>query len=249
MTDVAERTGVNDPAYLAFLTERLPELRRHRLPWWDRTRRCKYDTLRHCLSHRRIDPTGLLLEFGVYRGFSARLIGRRHPSRRLFGFDSFEGFPVDGRKDWRGNFSTEGRMPEVPRNVTLIKGYFEDTLPPFVARHAGEHAALIHVDCDIYSSTRTIFHHCRPLIRPGCIIVFDELIHYDRFMHNEILAFWEFLRDTGVEFEWMATRDGVLPIEEFLNPSPQTRAFISHMGRWRDAGYDQAAAVRITAVP
>ena len=140
-------------------------------------------------------------------------------------------------------------LPEVPPNVTLIKGYFDATLPAFVAAHAHERLALIHVDCDIYSSTRTVFELCRPLIRPGCLIVFDELLHYDGFLHNEMLAFWEFLRETGAAFEWVATAGDTMPLADYLDTSSPRRAALKKMADWRRAGYDTSAAVRITAMP
>lgn len=247
MTPESPRATVKDPAYLAFLEERLPLLARHRVPWWRRSWRSKHDTLRYCLGRVPIDPNGLIAEFGVYRGTTIRMMARRFPDRQIYGFDSFEGFPEDGRKDWRQDFSTGGRLPEVPANVVLSKGFFEDTLPGFVAAHAGEHLALLHIDCDLYSSTRTVFRHCAPMIRPGCVVVFDELLHYPECLDNEIAAFWEFLRDSGADFEWVATGGGVLPVSEYLAPSPRTRAFMNGMAGPRAAGYDPAVAVRIIA--
>ena len=241
------RRAAADPAYHAFLDARLPSLQAKKIPWWRRRFRGKRETLHYCLTREPIDPTGLFVEFGVFRGVSTRMMARSHPDRRIFGFDSFEGFPEDGRHDWKQDFSTGGTLPEVPSNVTLIKGFFDATLPEFVAAHAGEHLALIHIDCDIYSSTKTVFDLCRPMIRPGCLIVFDELLHYGGFHLNEMLAFWEFLRATGLDFEWVATKGNVMPFAQFRDRGDPLRASMKQMSDWRRAGFDPAVAVRIVA--
>src|SRR5690348_1698775 len=38
---------------------------------------------------------GFLAEFGVFSGKSINLIAERYPERKVYGFDSFEGFPSD----------------------------------------------------------------------------------------------------------------------------------------------------------
>ena len=243
------RRKTYDPAYFAFLDERLPRLREKAIPLWRRRWHGKLEVLNYCLRHGDIDETGLLAEFGVFKGVSIRMIADHHPRRRVWGFDSFEGFPADGRKDWKQNFSTGGAMPRVPANVTLVKGYFDDTLPAFVAENAGAHLALMHIDCDIYSSTRSILTICRPLIRTGTVIVFDELLHYHGFLRNEMAAFWEFLQETGADFEWVAVRGKVQSLRDYLEPSEESRRFMKSMRTWRDAGYHQAAALRITRMP
>lgn len=241
---------VLDPGYRAFLEAELPLLaKRSMSPWLRWLYGGKLRTLLYCLRHVPVDPGGLIAEFGVHQGRSIRLIGRRWPRRRIFGFDSFEGFPEDGRKDWRQDFSTGGVMPEVPPNVTLVKGFFDATLPGFVAGHAGKHLSMLHIDCDIYSSTRVILRECRPMIRPGCIIVFDELLHYNGFLRNEFLALWEFVRDTGIAFEWVVTGGKVMPLDRFLDTADPARAALRVMADWRAAGYDTAAALRVTRVP
>ena len=79
---------------------------------------------------------------------------RLSPDVTWYGFDSFEGLPEAwtlGAK--AGAFSIGGNLPPVRGNVRLTKGFFEQTLPGFVAQHRGETIALLHVDCDLYSST------------------------------------------------------------------------------------------------
>ena len=233
-------------AYLAFLRAELPKLAEKSIPFWFRTFHSKHDSLRYCLKRVPIDPGGMIGEFGVYKGTTLRMIARRFPKADVFGFDSFEGFPDDGRSGWKQDFSLYGDLPKVPSNVTLIKGFFEDTLPGFVADNGTRYFSLLHIDCDIYSATKTVLSQCRPMIRSGCVIVFDELLHYNGFLNHEMLAFYEFVQETGATFEWVAIRRKVMPLDQFLNPDAATRRIKGGMKCYRKHGYDQEVVLRIT---
>ena len=63
---------------------------------------------------------------------------------------------------------------------------------------------MLRVDCDIYSSTRTIFSVLRPLIVPGTWIVFDGFIGYRGWQDHEYKALNEFLAETGYSIEYVA---------------------------------------------
>jgi predicted O-methyltransferase YrrM len=146
---------------------------------------------------------GQVLEFGVNAGGTIRHLAKLMPNRHLHGFDSFEGLP----EAWSGNnlaagaFSRGGKLPKVPPNVTLHKGWFSDTLPGFVAAHT-EPVAFLHVDCDIYSSTKTIFDALAAQIIPGTVIVFDEFFNYPNWQAHEYRAFMEFLKARGLGFRY-----------------------------------------------
>ena len=105
----------------------------------------------HALEHATLD--GLVMEFGVFDGRSLKQIAAASP-REVHGFDSFEGLP----EDWthfqkKGRFSLGGELPAIDAaNVCLHKGWFDDTLPPFLDTHPGP-ARFIHIDCDLDSST------------------------------------------------------------------------------------------------
>jgi len=60
---------------------------------------------------------------------------------------------------------------------------------------------LLHVDCDLYSSTKTVFHHFKNNIREGTVIVFDELLNFDGYERHEIRALYELVRDHGFTFD------------------------------------------------
>lgn len=152
----------------------------------------------------RMPRQGLICEFGVFEGQTITYIAQQVPDRAVFGFDSFEGLPEDWRGPFaRGVFSTDGRLPSVPANVTLIKGWFDATLPPFAAAHPGP-AALLHVDCDLYSSTQCIFANLGSRVVPGSILVFDEYFDYPGWQEHEYRAFAEFVAEAGLSYEYLA---------------------------------------------
>ena len=146
---------------------------------------------------------GLACEFGVYQGLSLRFIAERWPGP-VHGFDSFKGLPEAWKEgEGAGSYSARNRLPSVPGNVTLHPGWFEQTLPEFVAE-AGGPIALLHIDCDIYRSTATVLQHVRPLLRPGTIVAFDEYFGYPGYREHEFRAWQEFVDFHGVNYEYVA---------------------------------------------
>jgi hypothetical protein len=120
----------------------------------------------------------------------------------LYGFDSFEGLP----EHWRTGFSDGKfklkRLPKVRRNVELIKGWFNDTLPDFLKKH-NEPISFLHIDCDLYSSTRTVFEYCKDRIVSGTVIVFDDYFNYPGWENGEHKAFMEFIDATGLHYKYI----------------------------------------------
>ena len=147
---------------------------------------------------------GLILECGVADGASLRHLAAA-TTRMLQGFDSFEGLPEhwSGTFERKGKFGRGGALPEVPSNVALHKGWFEQTLPAFLTAHPQEPIAFLHVDCDIYSSTVTVFRETGPRLQPGTVIVFDEYFNYPNWQRHEFRAFQEFIRDTGFSYRYL----------------------------------------------
>ncbi len=146
---------------------------------------------------------GLLLEFGVEKGGSIRELAKLTP-RTIHGFDSFEGLPEawSGTPEQRGKFSLGGKLPPVPANVTLHKGWFDQTLPGFLAAHAGP-VSFVHVDCDIYSSTKTVLESLKPRFVPGTVLLFDEYFNYPNWRQHEYKAFQEFVAATGARYRYV----------------------------------------------
>ena len=119
---------------------------------------------------------GLNVELGVYNGVTIGCLATARPDLEFHGFDSFEGLPEDwdmGQKNVKAEaFDRKGELPDVPDNVTLYKGWFNETLPDF---HPNLCISFLHVDCDIYSSTDYALNLFNDRIVPGTIIRFDEL--------------------------------------------------------------------------
>ncbi len=148
-------------------------------------------------------PDGLVLECGVYFGRSLRIIASRTQSP-VHGFDSFEGLPESWNPaEGAGAYSTAGRKPAMPPHVSLHAGWFEQTLPPFFAAHP-EPIRLLHVDCDLCSSTRTVLEHARPRLVRGSVVVFDDLLGYPGYEAHELRAWNEFTTAHGVRWELLA---------------------------------------------
>ena len=144
---------------------------------------------------------GLILEFGVRHGTSMRQLASL-ASKPLYGFDSFEGLPEDWHQESKEIYSTKGKIPKVPAHVTLIPGWFEDTLPLFLAKHE-EDIALINIDCDIYSSTKTVLDLLSPRIKKGTIILFDEYIGNLHWEEDEHKAFMESIDTYQWKYEYL----------------------------------------------
>lgn len=156
--------------------------------------------LEHAL--RAVERQGLFMEFGVWSGRTINHIAARH-SGVVHGFDSFEGLPEDWAMEYRkGHFDTKGRLPEVRPNVRLHVGWFDQTLPEFVAANS-EPVAFLHVDCDLYSSTKTIFQFLGDRIGPGTVIVFDEYFNYPGWQMHEFRAFQEFVAERSLGYRYL----------------------------------------------
>ena len=144
---------------------------------------------------------GLILEFGVRHGSSIRQLASL-TSKPIYGFDSFEGLPEDWHEESKEVYSTRGKIPKVPPHVTLIPGWFNETLPLFLAKH-GEDVALINMDCDIYSSTKTVLDLLSARIKKGTIIIFDEYIGNLHWEEDEHKAFMESIDTYHWKYEYL----------------------------------------------
>jgi hypothetical protein len=154
-----------------------------------------------------LDTHGSIVECGVFAG--GGLMGWLHLSsilepynhnRRIFGFDTFEGFPDVSSQDTSGGESshlhTGGLKVEQvlfeeiqnlaaihDRNrpighvskIDLIKGDACVTIPEFVAENPHLVISLLYLDFDIYAPTLTALEEFLPRMPKGAIVAFDEL--------------------------------------------------------------------------
>ncbi|GAB4189971.1 MAG: hypothetical protein Tsb002_17500 [Wenzhouxiangellaceae bacterium] len=143
---------------------------------------------------------GLIVECGVYHGRSLRLLAQ-WSGRECHGFDSFQGLPEDwNESEPAGSYSTAGHQPQMPDNVTLHAGWFEESLPEFAAQ-LQEKIALLHVDCDLYSSTVTVLEHLMPHMAENGVIVFDDFAGYPEWRDHEYLAWRQYEKAHNISAE------------------------------------------------
>jgi tetratricopeptide (TPR) repeat protein len=123
---------------------------------------------------------GDMAELGVYRGNSAAVLAHfaRAHSRRLYLFDTFEGFDT---RDLQGidekcaqDFSTTS-VAEVERligadGVIYVKGYFPESAPPNIV----EPFAFVHIDCDLYLPMKAGLEYFYPRLSPGGLLLLHD---------------------------------------------------------------------------
>lgn len=147
---------------------------------------------------------GSYLEFGVFKGGTMRFMAKRKPNASFHGFDSFEGLP----EDWFGmplpkhSFSLRGGLPNVPRNVELHKGWFNETLPVWRQKYQDK-VAFMHIDCDLYSSTVDILENLADRLQIGTVILFDEYFNYPNWENHEYKAWQEFIEKHQFQYEYI----------------------------------------------
>ncbi len=164
-------------------------------------------------------PSGLFMEFGVWKGAWLRQMAEIRDVP-FYGFDSFEGLPEPWSFSQAGHFDLGGSEPELPGNVTLVKGLFSESLPPFLDEHA-EPVAFVHIDCDLYTSTQTVLDFLAPRLVAGSQLVLDDFMYMPGWQRQEHRAFFEFIEKyrwrfeyTGYASEFPACSVGVKLIEQ-----------------------------------
>jgi hypothetical protein len=158
------------------------------------------------LALSRVQPGGLFCEFGVFEGdsinhFAKQLAGS---GNSIYGFDSFEGLKEDwyGSQDPKGSLDRGGTLPVVLPNVHLIKGWFDTTVPEFLAQNEG-HFSFLHFDADTYPTTRLLLDLLGGRIGRGTVIVFDEYLGFPNWKNGEFRAWQEYVTRTGVTYEYL----------------------------------------------
>jgi len=157
----------------------------------------------HCIKSLTVD--GLICEFGVLTGYSINYIAGKLPiTAPIYGFDSF--FGIDD--NWYGVAPTgamnlNGVMPIVPKNVTLVAGYFDKTLPQFFLQKHNSQISLAHFDADTYAATKIALESIKSLLVKGSILIFDEYHGYPNWENGEFKAWKEFVGDNALEYEYL----------------------------------------------
>ena len=135
----------------------------------------------------------LCTEFGVFSGGTMHVMATARPRATIIGFDSFEGLPDKWRNDFeKGAFNLDGQIPIIPSNSAVFRGWFDETVPRFKKLIGNRRIDLMHMDADMYVSTKIALDGLRDNIREGTYVVFDELLNYPGFEEHELKALYDF---------------------------------------------------------
>lgn len=142
---------------------------------------------------RTLDIPGEIVECGVFRGASltamALYLKQRGVEKKIYGLDSFQGFDGNIHKDLElggvdniekrlhgfnqtslSNVYTKLNRLNVTKAVTLMPGYFSNTLNTL----PNSRFSFVHLDCDIYASYKATLEYFYYRMSPGGIILLDE---------------------------------------------------------------------------
>lgn len=151
-----------------------------------------------------LEVKGSIIECGVNQGYGimswAKLSAILEPvnlTRRIYGFDTFKGFPGVSNKD-RSSSSNHVKKGDLSANsyeeilelanindstrflghvpkVELIKGDATKTIPKFIKKKPHLLVSLLFLDFDLYEPTKAALENFFPRMPKGSIIAFDEL--------------------------------------------------------------------------
>ena len=128
-------------------------------------------------STESVSIKGHWCEFGVRQGRSLNWLIEKYPTQVIHAFDSWQGLP----EDWNHGTGKVADMscdpPTVPGHIQLHEGWFKDTLPVWKSHNQGP-IAFLHMDADIYSSTKEVLLSLNDQIVPGTVITFDEFCNF-----------------------------------------------------------------------
>ena len=147
---------------------------------------------------------GSVVECGVNNGFGlmtwAKLSAILEPvnlTRRIYGFDTFEGFPSVSESDLSAS-SAHVKVGDLAANVHdeltelirifdssrfighvdkvhMVKGDATETIPRFIAENPHLVVSLLFMDFDLYDPTKIALDNFLPRMPKGAILAFDEL--------------------------------------------------------------------------
>lgn len=153
---------------------------------------------------RALPVKGSVVECGVNHGFGlmswAKFSAILEPvnlTRRIYGFDTFEGFPCVSEKD-RSPSSMHVREGDLAADVhdeltqlidvydstrfighvdkvKLVRGDALETIPKFINENPHLVVSLLFMDFDLYEPTEVALEHFLPRMPKGAVIAFDEL--------------------------------------------------------------------------
>jgi O-methyltransferase len=201
-----------------------------------------------CYHNQPID--GYYFEFGCHKARTMRLAWDAFHALydwTYVAFDSFEGLPemdgIDRMPIWKkGDLKTAEEtfiktvvkhgMPK--EKLKIVKGFYDQSLTPQLKEElAPAKAAVIYIDCDLYSSTSSALKFCKDFLQTGTVLVFDDwFCFYGDPERGERRAFREFLEENPE-----------LTFQEYIQTN-EAKAFIflGNRGANNGGGYEYSNA-------
>ena len=130
-------------------------------------------------------PKGNIVECGLGKLKSFQMLKLLNESKKIFGFDSFCGFPNPTKEDrsprnpQKGDWnilSYEGTKNFLEQNnyqnFTLIEGYVEETVP--IWKNKIKRISILHIDLDLHNGYKCVLNNFFDKVVTGGYILFDE---------------------------------------------------------------------------
>lgn len=151
-----------------------------------------------------INVKGSIIECGVNHGFGtmawskfSSIIEPVNLTRKIYGFDTFEGFPSLSKND-KSSYTKKVKVGDLASSsmeeilklsaihdktrflghipkIELIKGDAVKTIPKFVSDNPHILISLLFLDFDLYKPTKVALEKFVPKMPKGAVIAFDEL--------------------------------------------------------------------------
>ena len=201
-TDAEEQVGKNIESIFLRCKDSI-EIKLENFPKYVRRQHLKRFLAMYEIFKLVLPVKGSIVECGVYKGFGtmtwAKLSTMLEPenlTRRIYGFDTFTGFPSVSNKDDNaviehecGELSSDSYeelselIVEYDRDrflghiekVRLIKGDVGETIPKFISENPHLIVSLLFLDMDLYEPTKTALNYFLPRMPRGAVLAFDEL--------------------------------------------------------------------------
>lgn len=185
-----------------------------------------YHTLRYCFDDV-VNRFGFTMS-ETDRAATASIVS----SMRFFAFDSFEGLPIVADTEGfgffkRGQFSagldefcTNLAAAGIPNErCVIVNGWYDKTLTgSLYEKHGLTQASIVHIDCDLYDSTRLVLEFIAPLLVDGTVLIFDDWFHFNGHPgRGEQKAFYEWTSNLK---SWS--------FSEFQQEGPWRKSFIAN---------------------
>jgi hypothetical protein len=178
-----------------------------------------------------VQVKGSIVECGVHQGFGimtwAKLSAIIEPvnlTRRIYGFDTFGGFPdldakdiAESSKHVKAGYLAADSYDEIMQlsaihdstrfighipKIELVKGDAAKTIPQFIDEHPHLVVSLLFLDFDLYEGTKVALEHFVPRMPSGAVIAFDQLDN--PLWPGETLAMVDFCRNQKLRLQRLA---------------------------------------------